>query len=87
MNFEFDFDKSEINHQKHAIDFVEAQALWNDGDLLIVPAKSVEEPRFVAIGKIAAKHWAAIYTMRSGYIRIISVRRARVEEIARYEST
>jgi uncharacterized protein len=87
MPFEFDLDKSENNQQKHAIDFVEAQALWNDGGLLIVPAKSVDEDRFVAIGRIEAKHWAAIYTMRGAHIRIISVRRARVEEITRYEST
>jgi uncharacterized protein len=87
MPFEFDLDKSENNQQKHAIDFVEAQALWNDGDLLIVPAKSVDEVRFVAIGRIAEKYWAAIYPMRSAHIRIISVRRARPEEIARYEGT
>ncbi len=34
MKFEFDINKSESNKNKHGIDFVEAQALWNDSDLL-----------------------------------------------------
>lgn len=32
--FEFDPDKSAANKAKHGIDFVEAQALWDDPDLL-----------------------------------------------------
>jgi uncharacterized DUF497 family protein len=32
--FEFDGAKSKSNLAKHGIDFVDAQALWNDPDLL-----------------------------------------------------
>jgi len=35
---------------------------------------------------IEGKHWSAIVTYRSERIRLISVRRARKEEIAIYES-
>ena len=38
------------------------------------------------IGKINGKHWAGIITYREGNIRIISVRRARTEEVELYES-
>mgnify|MGYP000020492745 CR=1 FL=1 len=84
--FEFDDSKSESNLQKHGIDFIEAQALWNDPRLLEIPAKTSDEPRFLAIGVIERNHWSAVITYRSGKIRLISVRRSRDEEVALYES-
>ncbi|MCY4186050.1 MAG: BrnT family toxin [Rhodobacteraceae bacterium] len=45
----------------------------------------VGEQRFLTTGMIANRHWTAIWTPRGGNIRIISVRRARNEEIDRYE--
>jgi uncharacterized DUF497 family protein len=86
FSFEFDEDKSLSNLSKHGIDFIEAQLLWLDSDLLEIPAKTVDEPRFLVIGKIGAKHWSAVVTHRSKNIRIISVRRSRTEEIEFYES-
>jgi len=84
--FEFDPAKSLRNKQKHGIDFVEAQSLWDDPDLLEIPARIEDEPRSLVIGWIGEKHWSAIITYRQTHIRIISVRRARVEEIRLYES-
>ena len=86
MHFEFDPIKSKSNKGKHGIDFIEAQALWDDPDLLEIPAKTTDEQRFLVIGKIEAKHWSGVFTYRSENIRIISVRRARDEEIELYES-
>ncbi|MGB4118135.1 MAG: BrnT family toxin [Polaromonas sp.] len=84
--FEFDATKSESNRIKHGIDFVEAQGLWNDPMLLEIPAKTEDEPRYLVIGLIGGKHWSAVMTYRGSNIRLISVRRARVEEVALYES-
>lgn len=86
MEFEFDEAKSQANRNKHSIDFVEAQALWLDEMLVEVPARVEDEPRFVVVGMISEKHWTAVITYRSERVRIISVRRARVEEVAIYES-
>lgn len=86
MNFEFDRTKSDLNKDKHGIDFVEAQELWDDIDLLEIPAKKLDEPRFLVIGKIGEKYWTGIITYRDDNIRIISVRRARNEEVELYES-
>ena len=86
MEFEFDEAKSRTNKDRHGIDFVEAQALWEDADLLEVPARTEDEPRAVVIGKIAEKHWTAIITWRNDKVRIISVRRSRGEERELYES-
>lgn len=86
MDFEFDENKSLSNVEKHGIDFHEAQVLWEDPDLLEIPAKTTDEPRFLIIGKIKDRHWSAVITYRNSTIRIISVRRSRKEEIEFYES-
>ena len=85
MKFEFDLQKSESNLQKHGINFLAAQLLWTDPNRIQIPAKEVDEPRFMVIGMIEQKHWSAIITHRDGNIRIISVRRSREEEIEIYE--
>jgi len=84
-SFEYDENKSQSNLAKHGIDFVEAQKLWNDPNLLEIPSRIQDEPRFVVIGKINSKHWSGVITYRDQNIRIISVRRSRTQEVALYE--
>jgi uncharacterized DUF497 family protein len=86
MSFEYDPKKSSLNLKKHGIDFDGAQELWNDPDLLEIPARTVDEPRYLVIGKIGEKHWSAVITYRNERIRLISARRARQEERELYES-
>ena len=85
-SFEFDPAKRESNRVKHGIDFDAAQSLWNDPMLLEIPAKTDDEPRYLVIGLIDDKHWSAVITYRGMNVRLISVRRARTEEVALYES-
>lgn len=86
MEFEFDPFKSELNQNKHGINFVEAQQLWDDSNRVEIPARTEDESRFLMIGKIQDKHWSAVITDRETRIRIISVRRSRKEEVSFYES-
>ena len=87
MEFEFDPAKSDSNKKKHGIDFYEAQALWNDPDFIEIPLKTIDEPRFLVIGKISEKHWSGNYYLsKRKRSRIISVRRSRKEEVDIYES-
>ena len=86
ISFEFDPEKSAANLRKHGIDFIEAQRLWGDPALLEIPAKTVDEPRFLVIGRIDSDYWSAVITYRGENIRIISVRRSRNSEVAIYES-
>ncbi len=86
MEFEFDLEKSEANKKKHEIDFSKAQALWEDPNIIEISAKTSDEPRFLIIGRISDKHWSGVITYRKGKIRIISVRRSRIEEVDIYES-
>ncbi|MBK8457236.1 MAG: BrnT family toxin [Phyllobacteriaceae bacterium] len=83
--FEFDPVKSAANKAKHGIDFVEAQALWNDDKLAVIAARMSGEARFAAIGRIGDLMWTAIATMRGDNIRFISVRRARKDEVTIYD--
>ena len=88
MKFIFDPDKSAGNEKKHGIGFDEARRLWLDERLLRFRARDGEgdEERFLFIGKIRNRHWAAIATYRDNTIRLISVRRAREKEIEAYEN-
>ena len=86
VEFEFDEAKSQANKSKHGIDFVEAQALWLDEAFVEIPARTEDEPRFVVVGMISGKHWSAVITYRGERVRLISVRRSRVEEVEIYES-
>lgn len=86
MEFEFDPVKSAANKEKHGIDFVEAQALWYDLFGVEFDTGHVAEKRRVLIGRIHGVFWTAIYTPRGENIRIISVRRARIQERRRYEN-
>ena len=86
ISFEFDPAKSETNRTKHGIDFVEAQDLWHDPMLLEIPVRTDDEPRYLMIGLIDRKHWSAVITYRGTNVRLISVRRARTEEVVLYES-
>lgn len=86
MEFEFDAQKSKTNAVKHGIDFDEAQKLWL-GETIELPARQVNEKRFLVIGKIAGTYWSAIITRKSSVIRIISVRRSRDEEKTIYENS
>ena len=85
-DFEFDKNKSASNLKKHGIDFVEAQELWYDPDLIEIKAKCENESRFLIVAKIQKKLWSAIITYRKDKIRIISVRRSRKSEVELYEA-
>ena len=84
MIFEFDPKKSKVNKEKHEIDFIEAQALW-ENPVVRLSSKKKGEPRELAIGRIGSIFWTAIITGRNEKIRIISCRRSRDEEKKIYQ--
>jgi uncharacterized DUF497 family protein len=86
MKFEYDENKSQINKEKHGIDFVDAQNLWQDENALIVPANIIDdEERYALISIFKNKCYTAIFTIRDEMYRIISVRRCRKNEERNYE--
>jgi uncharacterized protein len=85
VQFEFDKAKSLANKLNHGLDFIEAQRLWLDPDLMRVPVLRDAEERWLAIGMIGEKHWSVIITYRGTRVRLISARRSRPKEVAHYE--
>ena len=68
--FEFDKNKSESNKRKHGIDFESARKLWEDSNRIEIPARWIDEPRFVLIAMLEKDIWSAVFTFRENRIRI-----------------
>ncbi|MEW6584284.1 MAG: BrnT family toxin [Nitrospirota bacterium] len=85
MQFERDAGKSSLNSLKHGMDFETAKELWLDESRVEIHAPYPVENRWITIAELNGKIWAAVYTLRTGKIRIISVRRARRKEEILYE--
>lgn len=64
MIFEFDEHKNALNIEKHKVSFEEVQEIWNDPDLLVLPARKRGEKRRLAIGKAYAVVFSVVHTMR-----------------------
>ncbi|MDL1872650.1 BrnT family toxin [Deltaproteobacteria bacterium PRO3] len=86
MKFEFDAAKSRSNLQKHGVDFVVAQEIWQ-GPYVNFLARAEFENRFAIIGPLDGKLFTCIYTIRGDRIRIISCRRSREKEAKLYEKS
>ena len=76
MEFEFDARKSKQNKEKHGIDFVEAQRIWEDAERIEIPARTEDELRYVVIGRIEDRCWSQSLLTETIGVRIISVRRS-----------
>ena len=84
IKFDFDPRKSTSNKAKHGVDFIEAQAIW-DNQILELPSSKPGEPRRLVIGQTGPKFWTAIITSRGEKIRITGVRRSHPNEIRLYK--
>ena len=83
MRFEFNQEKSESNRRKHGVTLEQATQIWLN-TYLELRARTVDEARFMAIGKIQERLYACIYTVRGESVRLISCRRARAKEAQFY---
>ncbi len=88
MPFEWDEEKAEVNLKKHKVGFEEAKSVFGDLFSITVddPDHSMEEQRFIDIGKSASgKLLVVVYTERGSKTRIISCRKATPAEHRKYE--
>jgi uncharacterized DUF497 family protein len=84
--FEFDKNKSESNKNKYGIGFDTTKKLWSDPNRVEIPARWVDEPRYILIAWFNNELWTAVYTKRNKNTRIISVRKSRRDEKEIYDS-
>ncbi|WP_242531022.1 BrnT family toxin [Roseococcus thiosulfatophilus] len=84
--FEWDEAKRHANLAKHGLDFLDADLVL-EGPHLLTEARTVDgEVRHLAIGRIAGRHVAMIFTERDGAIRVISLRKARQREREQHQA-
>jgi uncharacterized DUF497 family protein len=85
LQFEWDEAKRHSNIEKHGIDFYDAISIFEQFCVLSSLSFS-QERRFKAIGMLGAKEIALIFTIRGKFTRLISARRARLNERKEYHA-
>jgi len=84
VEFEWDEVKRRSNLEKHRLDFVVAQRLFDGRPLFTTINLDHDEPRWVSTGVDEHRHYTVVWTERYEKIRIISFRRARDAEERNY---
>lgn len=89
MEFEWDPAKEAANVEKHGITFTDAATVFRDPHHLVEDSTKPEfgEDRSLAIGMVAGRLAAVIYTDRGPRRRIISARSVRKDERERYDQS
>ena len=84
--FEWDEDKRRSVIERHGIDFEDAIQIF-DGPVWETLSPRPGEQRWLAIGVVDGIEIAVIYTVRNGCRRIITARRARIDERQKYHAS
>jgi uncharacterized protein len=86
-NFEWDDEKSSLNHAKHSLPLPVAIAIFDDPRRIEWPSQrsTLTETRFVTVGMAFGRILVCVYTWRGLRRRLISVRRAHRSERRAYE--
>ncbi len=84
MMFEWDEDKRLLNLEKHGLDFIDAQLLFDGRKTITAPSDYPVEARFLTIAIFDGKFHTVVWTWREETRRIISFRRARHGEERAY---
>ncbi|MGD0960596.1 MAG: BrnT family toxin [Methylomonas sp.] len=82
--FEWDKTKRLKNIEKHGIDFLELDVLFDGRPIFTAFSSRDEEERFASVGLIGNSFVTVIWTLRGQKIRFISARRSRDEEKRKY---
>ncbi len=87
MPISFDPQKNERNIAARGISFELADEFEWDGALVVEDTrKDYGERRFQALGLIAGRLHALVFTPRSGAVHVISLRKANRREVKRFEA-
>jgi len=82
MRYEWDERKRAANLEKHGLDFVDANLVFEAALKATVEVTRAEdeEPRFVDFAEVRSAVLMLVYTMRRGAVRCISLRHASTRE-------
>jgi uncharacterized protein len=85
MRFEWDERKRRSNLDKHGLDFIDVESIFDRPHVLVPAVYSGGEERFLVIGRLEGRYVTVVFTFRSESVRVISFRRARHEERQKYQ--
>jgi uncharacterized protein len=86
MRFEWDETKRQSTLAGRGLDFRDARHLFDGRPLFSYPSPRADEDRIVSVGRLEGRCIAVVWTRRGEARRIISMRRARDGEEARYRA-
>jgi len=85
MKFEWDEEKRQLSLQKHGVDFVGIEEVFEGATVTILDDRfDYEEERFVTFGLLNGRVVVIAHTESDEVIRIISVRKATKNEESSY---
>lgn len=85
MTFEWDPRKNQENQRKHGITLVEVIEVFSDENRIEeLDDRDYGEERWSTIGRLGPDFVFVVYTLRHDVIRLISARKARIDEQKRY---
>ena len=86
MRIKFEPDKDIANQKKHGLSLVEAERM-DLGTASYAPDNRYDygEHRTRALGLIDGRLHMLVFTMRDGRLRVISLRKANLKEVRRYD--
>lgn len=86
MDFDWDSAKAVANERKHGLAFQVAIVVFFDPNWLDldVTREADGESRRKAVGRIGEHVFTLVYTRRAQVVRLISARRANVQELREY---
>ena len=84
MIYEFDPRKNDANVEKHDVPMLDALGFeWESAQVREDKRKTYAERRFEAIGLIEDRLYVLVFCHREAKLRVISLRKANLREIAR----
>jgi uncharacterized protein len=85
--FEWDDSKAASNLKKHNISFEQARCVFDDRSVSMTDdtASSLDEDRYLAIGRFDGRLLSVSYTLRADRTRILSARQANTREQHDYD--
>jgi uncharacterized DUF497 family protein len=86
VDFEWDEDKRESTIAKHGIDFQDAVTIFAGPVLSVELGPGHGEPRVMHVGMLDGREIVVITTPRDGRFRVVTARRARINERKAYHA-
>ena len=83
--YEWDETKRTKNLANHGVDFALIEAFdWEQAVVEKDERRDYAEDRYRALGRIGGRLYAAVFTIRLGNIRVISLRKANKREVLKW---